>query len=170
VDFKNTVVIMTSNIGSQFLLEGVTSDGEISDKARNAVMGEMRKHFRPEFLNRVDATVLFRPLKLEEIERIVDILLVDLRKRLADRKIDVQLSERARAFVAQEGFDPVYGARPLRRFLQQQVETRLGRAIISGDVEDGSTVVIDEVDGSLSIRTKGGESEEVGTRKGKTRH
>jgi ATP-dependent Clp protease ATP-binding subunit ClpB len=142
VDFKNTVIIMTSNIGSQHLLEGISSKGEILEGARTAVMGEMRRHFRPEFLNRVDGIVLFRPLQLPEIERIVDLLLQDLRRRLADRSIGLTLTEPARAFVAREGFDPVYGARPLKRFLQSRLETRLGRALVAGDAKDGATIEV----------------------------
>jgi ATP-dependent Clp protease ATP-binding subunit ClpB len=169
VDFKNTVIIMTSNIGSPHLLEGVNEKGEITEAARRAVMGEMRRQFRPEFLNRVDVTVLFKPLQEEEIEKIVDLLLTDLRKRLSDRKIELELTERARKFVATEGFDPVFGARPLKRFLQQQLETRLGRAIIGGEVEDGQTIVADVEDDHLTIRVKGTTSgESAGERRAKT--
>ncbi|ADL49529.1 MULTISPECIES: ATP-dependent chaperone ClpB [Micromonospora] len=146
VDFRNTVVVMTSNIGSQHLLAGVTPDGEIKDDARTAVMTELRAHFRPEFLNRVDDIVLFKPLTLPEIERVVDLLVQDLRNRLADRQLTLELTEAARRHVAAEGFDPVYGARPLRRYLQREVETRIGRALLSGDVTDGSTVVVDHTD------------------------
>jgi ATP-dependent Clp protease ATP-binding subunit ClpB len=146
VDFRNTVVVMTSNIGSQHLLAGVTGDGEIKDDARTAVMAELRGHLRPEFLNRVDDIVLFKPLTLPEIEKVVDLLVQDLRNRLADRQLVLQLTEAARRHVAAEGFDPVYGARPLRRYLQREVETRIGRALLSGDVTDGSTVVVDYSD------------------------
>ncbi len=152
VDFKNTVIIMTSNIGGQRLLEGVTSDGDIMPSAREAVFRELRAHFRPEFLNRVDETVLFSPLTLSEIEQIVDLLMVDLRKRLADRRITVELTEAARAHVAREGFDPVYGARPLKRYLQRELETRLGRALVAGDVEDGDSVTVDVHEGLLTMR------------------
>jgi ATP-dependent Clp protease ATP-binding subunit ClpB len=150
VDFRNTVVVMTSNIGSQHLLDGITGDGEIKDDARNAVMSELRAHFRPEFLNRIDDVVLFKPLTLSEIEHVVDLLVEDLRRRLADRRLDLQLTEPARRHIAAEGFDPVYGARPLRRYLQREVETRIGRALLTGDVQDGATVVVDEVDGQLT--------------------
>jgi ATP-dependent Clp protease ATP-binding subunit ClpB len=143
VDFRNTVVVMTSNIGSQYLLGGVTPDGEIKDDARSAVMADLRVHFRPEFLNRVDDIVLFKPLTLQEIERVVDLLVADLRRRLADRRLGLELTGAARRHVAAEGFDPVYGARPLRRYLQREVETRIGRALLGGDVADGSTVVVD---------------------------
>jgi ATP-dependent Clp protease ATP-binding subunit ClpB len=151
VDFKNTVIIMTSNIGSHHLLEGVTESGEIKEGARQAVLGEMRRSFRPEFLNRVDAIVLFKPLQLEEIEKIVDLLMADLRMRLADRNVSLELSPEARAHVASEGFDPVYGARPLKRFLQSRLETRLGRSIIAGDVPDGSVVRVGLKEGELTV-------------------
>ncbi|HEX5204900.1 MAG TPA: ATP-dependent chaperone ClpB [Actinoplanes sp.] len=147
VDFRNTVVVMTSNIGSQYLLAGVTPDGEIKDDARTQVTDELRAHFRPEFLNRVDDVVLFKPLTLPEIERVVDLLVQDLRHRLADRQLDLQLTEAARRHIAAEGFDPVYGARPLRRYLQREVETRIGRALLAGDVADGSTVIVDHTEG-----------------------
>jgi ATP-dependent Clp protease ATP-binding subunit ClpB len=143
VDFRNTVVVMTSNIRSLHLLAGVTGDGEIKDDARTAVMAELRAHFRPEFLNRVDDVVLFKPLTLPEIEKVVDLLVADLRRRLGDRQLDLELTEAARRHVAAEGFDPVYGARPLRRYLQREVETRIGRALLAGDVTDGSTVIVD---------------------------
>ena len=152
VDFKNTVIIMTSNIGSPHLLEGVTDDGQIREGARDAVMRELRQHFRPEFLNRVDDIVLFKPLMLSEIERIVDLLVVQLQKRLADRQIDLVLSDAARKFIAREGFDPVFGARPLKRFLQRELETRIGRALIGGDVRDGARIEVDVADGELVVQ------------------
>jgi len=151
VDFKNTVIIMTSNVGSQRLLEGVTSGGEILEDARKEVMAALRQHFRPEFLNRVDETVLFSPLTLPEIERIADLLLTDLRKRLADRHLRVEMTPAGRAHVAREGFDPVYGARPLKRYLQREVETRIGRALVAGEVTHGGSVTIDEQNGDLVI-------------------
>ncbi|MBT2493239.1 AAA family ATPase [Streptomyces sp. ISL-96] len=151
VDFRNTVVVMTSNIGSQHLLEGVTPDGEVKQEARAAVMGELRRHFRPEFLNRVDDVVLFKPLTLPEIERVVDLLTEDVRHRLADRRLSLHLTEAARRHIAAEGFDPVYGARPLRRFIQREVETRIGRALLSGDIADGSTVTGDVTDDHLTV-------------------
>ncbi len=143
VDFRNTVVIMTSNLGSQHLLEGVTPDGEITDEARSAVMAQLRQYFRPEFLNRIDDTVLFKPLTLPEIEQVVDRMLGDLRRRLADRQLKLEVTEAARRHIASAGFDPVFGARPLRRYLQREVETRIGRALIGGDIRDGSTIVVD---------------------------
>ncbi|MCC7264367.1 MAG: ATP-dependent chaperone ClpB [Candidatus Latescibacteria bacterium] len=152
VDFKNTVVIMTSNIGSPHLVEGVDERGEIRPEARGQVMRELRGHFRPEFLNRVDDIVLFKPLKLEEIEQIVDLLIEELRARLRDRRLSLELREPARAFIAREGFDPVYGARPLKRFLQHELETRLGRALVAGQIEDGAKIVVDLEAGALAVR------------------
>jgi ATP-dependent Clp protease ATP-binding subunit ClpB len=151
VDFRNTVVIMTSNIGSEYLLEGVTADGEIKDEARGLVMASLRSHFRPEFLNRVDDIVLFKPLTLAEIERIADLLLDDLRARLADRRITLQVTEPALRFIADQGFDPAYGARPLRRFIARELETRLGRALLRGDVLEDGSVIVDVVDGDLTV-------------------
>ena len=151
VNFKNTVIILTSNIGSQELMEGITGAGEISDKARSAVMSELRMHFRPEFLNRVDEVVLFKALTLPEIEKIVDLLVADLQKRLSEREITFELSEGAKEFIAREGFDPVYGARPLKRFLQRELETRLGRALVAGRIMDGSQVHVEVQNGELSF-------------------
>ncbi|GAB95279.1 ATP-dependent Clp protease ATP-binding subunit ClpB [Kineosphaera limosa] len=150
VDFRNTVIIMTSNIGSQFLLDGV-KDGEITQEARDHVNAALRAHFRPEFLNRIDEIILFRPLSQGQIERIVDLMLDDLRERLADRRMTLEVTPAAEEFIAEEGFDPVYGARPLRRFISREVETRVGRALIGGDVLDGATVHIDYADGDLSV-------------------
>ncbi len=144
VNFKNTVIIMTSNIGSQYLVEdGVTAMGDISEHARNSVMADLRSHFRPEFLNRVDDVVLFKPLTLEEITRIVELLVEDLRKRLADRELTLELTDAAKRHIAEAGFDPVYGARPLKRYLQHELETRLGRSIIAGDAPAGAAVTVD---------------------------
>ena len=162
VNFKNTVIIMTSNIGSPSLLEGVTRHGEITEHARTAVMREMRQHFRPEFLNRVDDIVLFKPLTIAEIERIVDLLTAELRTRLADRDIQLVLSDAARAFVARKGFDPVYGARPLRRFLQHELETRIGRALIAGNVLEGATIHVDVHEDALTTAIANPQPEEVG--------
>ncbi|TFV88468.1 ATP-dependent chaperone ClpB [Blastococcus sp. CT_GayMR20] len=152
VDFRNTVVIMTSNIGSQYLLDGVTGGGEIKSEAREAVMDELRRHFRPEFLNRVDDIVLFKPLTLAEIEHIVELMVGDLRARLAERQMRLELTEDARRFIAGQGFDPVYGARPLRRFIAREVETRIGRALLTGEVEDGATIRVDATGDELVIR------------------
>jgi len=152
VDFRNTVIIMTSNIGSHYLLEGVTSTGEITPAARQQVMAELRAHTRPEFLNRVDEIVMFKPLTLAEIERIVDLQVDLLRARLRDRGIGLQLTEAARRHLAQQGYDPVYGARPLKRLIQRSLETRIGRALIAGDIPDGSTIVVDMEAGNLVVR------------------
>ena len=154
VDFKNTVIIMTSNIGSPYLLEGVTARGEIREEARSQVMAELRRAFRPEFLNRVDDIVLFKPLTLEEIKRIIDLLTLDLGKRLKDREISLELTETARDFIGQAGYDPVYGARPLKRYIQHQLETRIGRALLKGDIPEGSTIVVDVHDDNLVVSRK----------------
>ncbi|MDX3072515.1 ATP-dependent chaperone ClpB [Streptomyces sp. MI02-7b] len=151
VDFRNTIVIMTSNIGSAHLLDGVTPDGEVKPDARALVMGELQSHFRPEFLNRVDDIVLFKPLGLKQIERIVELQIDDLRRRLAERQIGVELSDAARELIAEQGFDPVYGARPLRRYISHEVETLVGRALIRGDVQDGATIGVDARDGELVV-------------------
>jgi len=155
VNFRNTVIIMTSNIGSLHLLEGIGDDGTIPEDTRERVLAELRGHFRPEFLNRVDETVLFKPLTLGEIERIVDLLIHDVRRRLAGRRLELELSEPARIFIAREGYDPVYGARPLRRFIQREVETRVGRALVAGEVEEGGTILIDVEADELTIRFRG---------------
>ncbi|MFD5393163.1 ATP-dependent chaperone ClpB [Streptomyces sp. NPDC127097] len=151
VDFRNTVVIMTSNIGSAHLLDAVTPEGEIKPEARALVMGELQSHFRPEFLNRVDDVVLFKPLGMDQIKRIVELQFNDLRRRLAERQITVDLTERARELIAQQGFDPVYGARPLRRYISHEVETLVGRALIRGDVQDGSAIRVDAQNGELVV-------------------
>jgi ATP-dependent Clp protease ATP-binding subunit ClpB len=143
VNFRNTVVIMTSNIGSLYLLDGVDASGEIMEDVRDRVMAELRGHFRPEFLSRVDETILFKPLTLGEIEQIVDLQMEDLRKRLADRQITIELSGPARELIARQGYDPVYGARPLRRYIQRVVETQIGRALLSGGILDGATIRLD---------------------------
>ncbi|MEM9752387.1 MAG: AAA family ATPase, partial [Planctomycetota bacterium] len=154
VDFKNTVVIMTSNLGSRHLLEdAVMGGGEIGESSRNAVMADVRSHFRPEFLNRVDEIMLFKPLTLNEIERIVTLLVADLQKRLKDRRITLDLTNAAVAHIASAGHDPVYGARPLKRFLQRELETRIGRKLIAGNVPDGSAVTVDhDEDAGLTVR------------------
>ncbi|MEV8517941.1 ATP-dependent chaperone ClpB [Dactylosporangium sp. NPDC051484] len=143
VDFRNTVVIMTSNLGSQLLLEGVTPDGRLTEEARIGVMTTLRGHFRPEFLNRIDETVLFRPLTMPEIGRIVDLLIEDLRSRLDERRITLRITEGARRYIAEAGFDPVFGARPLRRFLQRELETRIARALLASDVTEDATITVE---------------------------
>ncbi len=150
VDFKNTIIILTSNLGSRFLIEGVTGD-TISESVRESVMAEFRRTFRPEFLNRIDEILLFKPLTLEEITRIVDLLLADLNKRLAERRVTVSLDAKAREWVAEKGYDPVYGARPLKRFLQRQLETTLARALVEGRVAEGAAVTFGVNDEHLAI-------------------
>ncbi len=154
VDFKNTIIIMTSNLGSQHLLEGITELGELRDGARDQVMNTLRGAFRPEFLNRIDEVVLFKPLLVEQIKKIVDLLLAGLQARLADRKIGLALSAAAREFIAREAYDPVYGARPLLRYLQHNVETPLAREIITGNLGDGRNVTVDMQDGTLVFVTE----------------
>jgi ATP-dependent Clp protease ATP-binding subunit ClpB len=143
VNFRNTVLIMTSNIGSQYLLDGVTPDAQIKPEARDLVMGELRNYFRPEFLNRIDDIVLFSPLTQTQIERIVELMFDDLRARLAERRMTLEVTEDARRFIAAQGFDPVYGARPLRRFIAREVETRIGRALLTDAIPDGATIRVE---------------------------
>ena len=152
VDFKNTVIIMTSNIGSHYLLEGISGEAEISESARSSVMRDLRGHFRPEFLNRIDEIVLFKPLSLSEITAIVGLLIADVTKRLAERNIKLEVSQDAKEFIANSGYDPVYGARPLKRYIQRELETRIGRAIISDELPPGSTLQVGVEDGVLSIK------------------
>ncbi|GAA5025993.1 ATP-dependent chaperone ClpB [Actinopolymorpha pittospori] len=151
IDFRNTVIIMTSNVGSEYLLQGVTADGQLEPDARARVMADLRGRFRPEFLNRVDEIVLFKPLIQTEIEQIVDLMLDELRLRLSQRRIALDVTEQARRLIAAEGFDPVYGARPLRRFIAREVETRIGRTLIAGDIQDGATLHIDTDNGEITI-------------------
>ncbi len=151
VNFRNTVVIMTSNIGSEHLIEGMTPSGEMKPEARAMVMSELRRHFRPEFLNRIDDIVLFSSLTPGEIEQIVDLMFEELRSRLADRQITIEVTRDARRLIAREGFDPVYGARPLRRFIAREVETRIGRALLAGDLSDGATIRVEAHDGELGV-------------------
>lgn len=152
VDFKNTVIIMTSNIGSHYLLEGISGEAEISESARSSVMRDLRGHFRPEFLNRIDEIVLFKPLSLSEITGVVGLLIADVTKRLAERNIKLEVSQDAKEFIANSGYDPVYGARPLKRYIQRELETRIGRAIISDELPPGSTLKVGVQDGALSIK------------------
>ncbi|WP_045211634.1 ATP-dependent chaperone ClpB [Desulfonatronovibrio magnus] len=154
IDFKNTVIIMTSNLGSQFLLEGISREGQLREETRDQVMGTVRSHFRPEFLNRIDEIVMFKPLLLEEIEKIIDLLVAHIQSRLDERKIELDLSQEAKEFIAREAYDPVYGARPLRRYLQQKIETPLAREIISGRLLDGQKVLVEMEDSSLKISTQ----------------
>ena len=143
VDFKNTIIIMTSNLGSQFLLDGIDANGEISKYASDMVQNELKIHFRPEFLNRLDEVIMFKPLTKENIGGIVDLLLKDLNKRLADRQLTIKLTDEAKQYVIESGYDPVYGARPLKRFLQQNVETLAARLILGSEIHEGASIMID---------------------------
>ncbi|MEM1108769.1 MAG: AAA family ATPase, partial [Planctomycetota bacterium] len=161
VNFKNTVIIMTSNLGSQFMLDDAILSGDggdgLSESTKNQVLATVRSHFRPEFLNRVDDLVMFTPLGLTEIRQIVTLLTADLQNRLADRRITLELTDAAVAHLAEAGHDPVYGARPLRRYLQRQLETRLAKALVAGEVADGSTVEFDFSESSdepLTLRVR----------------
>ena len=149
VDFKNTILIMTSNIGSQYLLEGIEADGEIGEQAREFVNNELRGHFRPEFLNRLDEIIFFKPLTKDNIGGIVELLLADLNKRLSDRELSIALTSEAKAFIIEEAYDPVYGARPLKRYLQKHVETLSARLILADEVVPGSVIVIDKGENGL---------------------
>lgn len=150
VDFKNTILIMTSNIGSTYLLEGIDENGEISPAAESMVMNDLRSHFRPEFLNRLDETIMFKPLTKDNIGGIIELLIVDVNRRLADKELKVELTPAAKSYIVEHGYDPSYGARPLKRFLTKHVETLAARLILSGNVSTGDTILIDETDGKLT--------------------
>ena len=152
VDFKNTIIILTSNLGSQYLLDGIQPDGSISEEAQEAVMLELKSSFRPEFLNRLDEIIMFRPLTKENLNGIIDIMVASLRQRLADRGLGLEITDAAKSLIIDRGFDPLYGARPLRRYLQSSVETLIARRILSGDVLPDSTLVVDVEDGELVCR------------------
>ena len=152
VDFKNTIIILTSNLGSQYLLDGIGEDGEISQSAKDAVMGELRRAFRPEFLNRLDETIMFHPLTKANLSGIIDIMVESLRKRLADRALKLEITDAAKQLIISRGYDPLYGARPLRRYLQASVETLIARTILSGELSAGATITVDAVDGELVCR------------------
>ena len=149
VDFKNTVVIMTSNIGSQYLLEGLDDSGELNEDTRRMVMGELRTRFRPEFLNRIDEIVMFHPLTRQHIRQIIGLSVEELRGRLAERNIGLSLTEGATDLIAGEAYSPAYGARPIKRYLQKHLETHIGRMIVSGQVSDGRRIVVDANQGEL---------------------
>ena len=154
VDFKNTILIMTSNIGANYLLEGIRPDGQIDEKAEELVMNDLRNHFRPEFLNRLDETILFKPLTRENISGIVGLIIADLNRRLADRDLNLELTEDAERFIVDNAYDPVYGARPLKRYIQKHVETLTAKLILSDGAGSGDTVVIDVEDGALKASVK----------------
>ncbi len=151
VDFKNTVVIMTSNIGSQHLLSGIRDDGEISEDVRNIVTGELNKHFKPEFLNRVDEVVMFKPLRREEIVKIIDLLLADIQKRLEDRKIILELSDEAKQHIVENAYNPVFGARPIKRYMQRHIETMIAKMIVGGKLDGDKSIEIGVADGNLVV-------------------
>ena len=152
VDFKNTIIILTSNLGSQYLLDGIQPDGSISDQAQEAVMMELKSSFRPEFLNRLDEVIMFRPLTKENLNGIIEIMVASLRKRLQERGLGLEITDEAKSLIIERGFDPLYGARPLRRYLQSSVETLIARRILSGEVLPDSTIVVDVADGELVCR------------------
>ena len=154
VDFKNTILIMTSNIGSSYLLDGIDESGNIKPEAQNLVMNDLRAHFRPEFLNRLDETILFKPLTKGNITRIIDLLLSELNERLADRELSLELTDAAKTFIADHGFDPVYGARPLKRYMQKHVETLAAKLILGGEISTGATIVIDVEGDALTAKVK----------------
>jgi ATP-dependent Clp protease ATP-binding subunit ClpB len=162
VDFKNTVVIMTSNIGSQRILEfsGKTESGAY-EVMKEAVLGEMRQHFRPEFLNRVDEVVVFHSLSEADLKQILEIQLQRLRSRLAERNIDIELTAEAATHLAREGYDPVYGARPLKRAIQKELETKIGRRLLAGEIRDGDKVIVDWKNGEFTFSRKGAEAAET---------
>ena len=154
MDFKNTILIMTSNIGSSYLLDGIQEDGEISEQSSEMVMQDLRAHFRPEFLNRLDEIIMFKPLTKENIGSIIDLLVADLNRRLADQELSLELTPAAKQFVVDGGYDPVYGARPLKRFLQKYVETLAAKQILSGSVNVGDVILMDVENGQLTARAK----------------
>ncbi len=154
VDFKNTIIILTSSLGSSELLDGIQPDGSISEDARAAVMGELRRAFRPEFLNRLDEIILFKPLTKENLSGIIDILMEGLKKRLADKTLKLEVTDAAKSLIIERGFDPIYGARPLKRYLQSAAETLIAKEILRGDLAAGSTLVLDTENGELSCRKK----------------
>ena len=152
VDFKNTIIIMTSNIGSSYLLEGINPDGSIKPEAEEAVMGDLKNHFRPEFLNRLDEIIMFKPLTKDNISKIINLLVADVNKRLADKELEIVLTDAAKDFIVENGFDPMYGARPLKRYVQKTVETLAAKLILAGNINTGDDIVIDLVDGKLTAR------------------
>ena len=156
VDFKNTILIMTSNIGSTYLLEGIDDKGEIKEETEKMVMTDLRNHFRPEFLNRLDEIILFKPLTKDNIGKIVELLVKDLNKRLSDQELSLELTDEAKTRVIEKGYDPVYGARPLKRYLQKYVETLAAKEILSGRLHAGDTIVLDVQGEDFITRVKDG--------------
>ena len=154
VDFKNTILIMTSNIGANYLLEGIGPDGQIGRETENLVMNDLRSHFRPEFLNRLDETILFKPLTKENIRGIVNLIIADLNQRLSDKELELELTDEAMHFIVENAYDPVYGARPLKRYIQKYVETLTAKLILSDTVRTGDKVEISLKDGELTASVK----------------
>ena len=154
VDFKNTILIMTSNIGSSYLLEGIHEEGDIKPECETLVMNELRTHFRPEFLNRLDEIIMFKPLTKENVTAIIDLMVADVNERLQEKEIHIELTEAAKRAVIEGGYEPMYGARPLKRYLQKHVETLAAKLILEGNVSRGDLIVIDEADGKLTASTK----------------
>ena len=154
VDFKNTIIILTSNLGSSFLLDGIGKDGEISDEAKDKVSALLKQSFRPEFLNRLDEIVYYKPLTREDIGKIIDLLVKSLEERLAERQIGLRITPAAKELVAENGYDPVYGARPLKRYLQSKVETLVARTMIADDVEGGDTIVVGVENEAFTVKVE----------------
>ena len=154
VDFKNTILIMTSNIGANYLLEGIKDDGSIDEQSQEMVMGDLKAHFRPEFLNRLDEIIMFKPLTKTNVRSIIDLLVADVNRRLEERELSVELTDAAKDFVVEGGYEPMYGARPLKRYLQKNVETLAAKLILAGDVGRGDTILIDVKDGKLTAGVK----------------
>ena len=151
MDFKNTIVIMTSNIGSAYLTENISADGHITDAVKDTVEDEMKRHFRPEFINRIDDIVVFSPLTEGQIMKIIDMSMAQIQQRLADRNISVALTDATRRYIAAEAYTPAYGARPVKRYLQKHIETEIAAKIIRGEVADGETITIDLKDGDMVL-------------------
>ena len=155
MDFKNTILIMTSNIGAGYLLEGIKEDGSIDESCQEMTMNDLKSHFRPEFLNRLDEIIMFRPLTKENIRAIIDLLAADVNRRLVEKELRIELTEEAKDLIVEGGYDPMYGARPLKRYLQKNVETLAARLILAGNVGRGDTILIDAADGKLKADIKG---------------
>ena len=152
MDFKNTIIILTSNLGSPIILEGIDEQGDLRQEAKDEVMGLLRRQFRPEFLNRLDEIVFYKPLTRENMRGIIDLMLGGLRKRLADKQLKLEVTDNAKDLVIARGYDPMYGARPLRRYLQQSLETLLARHILANDLAPETLLTVDEMGGKLYIR------------------
>ena len=155
VDFKNTILIMTSNIGANYLLDGIDAQGAITEEAEQMVMSELRSHFRPEFLNRLDETILFKPLTKNNIGNIIHLIVEDLNRRLADRELQIELTPEAERFIVENAYDPVYGARPLKRYIQKYVETLSAKLILADQVSSKDTILIVMENGALAAKRKG---------------